>query len=76
MLQNCLNALTMQFGMTMPCAANPARQSAQKVTFPTDVFAIANTRMHICYTNPYRHICICYTNTYMHVHTYLPYRHV
>ena len=75
MLQNCLNALTMQFGMTMLCAANPARQSAQKVAFPADVFAI---QTHVCIfaiqTHVYRHIC--YTNTCIsicHTHTYNKY---
>ena len=38
-LQNCLNALTMQFGMTMPAAANPERLFVQKVAFSADVFA-------------------------------------
>ena len=57
-LQNCLNALTMQFGMTMPCAANPARLSAQKVAFPADVFAVQT------------HVCI-FVYMYLHVYVYV-----
>ena len=66
--QNCLNALTMQFGMTMPCAANPARLSAQKVAFPALTYLLyKHTYAYLLFEHMYMYL------PYKHMHTYLLY---
>ena len=54
----------MQFGMTMLCAANPARLSAQKVAFPADVFAI---QTHVCVFAVWAHVYVFAIQTHAYI---------